>query len=170
MSELYLKPFQDYVKQLCIEHVAVLHDDATNVAFIRVQTAEDLGSLRNTAAGTFIIIDSFIGRAKGAFEENRLREEIGILFLKRAATAAGDPFGVIETAQEDALELLLDFYARMKQDLDDDDCGPLKGLDATQMTFDLVDGPVQEYHYGWLLTIPLDVKMPAYDGDKWNRT
>lgn len=169
MSELYLKPFQNYLKQLCVEHVAVSHDDATNVAFIRLQTAQDIGSIRNNAAGIFIIIDSFIGRVKGSFEENRLREEISILFLKRTAPANGDPFGIIEDAQEAALEILLDFYARFKQDFDDDDCGPLKGLDATQMTFDIVDGPVEEMHYGWLLTIPLDVKLPVYNGAKWNR-
>jgi len=168
MSELYIKPAQDYIKQLCTEHVDVLHDDDTNVAFIRLYTAQDLAAIRNNACNFFVVVDNFIGRVKGSYEENKLRQELTLLFLKKVSKTPGDPFGAIEDAQEKALEVMFDFYERMKYDYETDDCGPLKYLDSTQMVFEPVPGPVEEEHYGWLMTIPFDVKLPAYDAAKWN--
>jgi len=168
MSELYIKPLQDYFRQLCIEHVTLLHDDNDNVVFIRMQTIQDIASLRNNASKYFILLDNFTGKVKGSFEQNMLRQEITLLFLKAAENSNGNPYGVIETAQQKAMEIMFDFYERMKYDYETDDCGPLQYLDATQMIFEPIDGPVDENHYGWLMTIPMDVNLPAYDANKWN--
>lgn len=168
MSALYLKPTQDYFKNYCKQHVLLQHDDEENVVFIRFQTLEELGSIKNNASGYFVMVDNITGRAAGDPDDSRLRQELTILFLKRVEPADGDPYGKIEKAQQEAFDILFDFFARLKHDFEEDNCGPLKYLKPEQMSFDPVEAPVQEDHYGWLMTIPYDVNAPAYNPDKWN--
>lgn len=169
MNELYIKPLQTYLRNLCIEHVLLMHVDDSNEVFVRLQTHEDVMSIPYNASNYFVIVDNLIGRAIGEFDDNRIRQELTMLFLKRALTNNGEPYDNIETAQQEALEVMFDFYSRMKQDYYEDDCGPLKNLLPEQMSFEPVEGPVEEYHYGWLMTIPFDLNLPGYDASKWNR-
>jgi hypothetical protein len=89
MSELYIKPLQDYLKQLCVEHVLLLHDDTANVVFIRFQTEEDTASIPVNAAKYFVIVNRVLGQAKGDFDENKIRQENTILFLRQAKSHIG---------------------------------------------------------------------------------
>lgn len=168
MAELYIKPLQDYFKSLCIKHKLLLHVDATNVVFIRFQTEQDLAALRTNASSYFVIFDNIVGQAVGDPQSNQLQERVTLLFLKRSAAGNDQPFDAVEIAQQLAMDIMFDFYGRMMHDQLADDCGPLRNLIAEQMSFEPVDGPVEEYHYGWLMTIPLNVMLPAYDANKWN--
>lgn len=168
MSTLYLKPTQDHFKKYCVEHITLQHNDADNVVFIRFQTEQELGSIKNNAAGYFVMVDNITGRAAGDADENKLRQELTLLFLKRVEPANGDPYGKIEKALQDAFDIMFDFYARLKNDAEENNCGPLKYLKPEQMNFEPADGPVQECHYGWIMTIPYDVNAPGYNPAKWN--
>jgi hypothetical protein len=80
----------------------------------------------------------------------------------------GYPTIEIATAQQHAMEVMFDFYSRMKKDQQDDDCGVLQYLISEQMIFSPVEGPVIEAHYGWEMVIPFSTNSPAYDATKWN--
>lgn len=167
MAELYITPLQDYYTSLCINHKLLNHNDTTNRVFIRFQTIEDISALRSNASSFFVIFDSMAGQAIGDIGASKIRQRITLLFLKRAAPPAGQPALVIENALQAAMDIMFDFYGRMINDMLTDDCGPLRYLVPEEMTFDAVDGPVEEQHYGWLMTIPLNVNLPAYDATKW---
>ncbi len=168
MAELYIQPLQEYGKSLCEKHKLLLHVDGVNVVFIRFQTWEDIAAISTVAADYMVIFDNLAGQAVGDPQSNQLQQRVTWLFLKRAAPADGAPFDVIEDAQQKAMDIMFDFYVRMMHDQATDDCGPLRFLIPEQMSFDAVDGPVEDNYYGWLMTIPLNVSLPAYDANKWN--
>lgn len=168
MAEYYFKEFEDYLKTLCIKHKDVLHDDATNRAFIRFQSEEDVASIPNNAGSALVVIDNFTGRAVGSIEEARLQQNVSLLFLVNVGDTAGNPYAAIEAALQKAMGIMFDFYMRMAKDMQDDDCGPLRYLMPELMNFFPVDGPVIENHYGWQLDVPFNVNAPAYNAAKWN--
>lgn len=168
MAEYYFKAFEDYAKNLCVQHKDVLHNDATNRAFIRFQSGEDVESIPNNAGNVLVVIDNFTGRAVGTLDEGRLQQQVSLLFLLNVANNAGNPYAAIEAALQKAMGILFDFYSRMVKDMQDDDCGPLRYLMPELMNFFPVDGPVLENHYGWQMDIPFNVNAPAYNADKWN--
>jgi hypothetical protein len=167
MAELYIEPLQDYYTNLCVKHKLLNHNDDTNVVFIRFQSNQDLSAIRTNASEYFVIFDNLAGQAIGEAQSNQLQQRITLAFLKRAVTG-DDAFQAIETAQQLAMNIMFDFYGRMMHDQDSDDCGPLRYLLSEQMSYDPIDGPVEEDHYGWLMTIPMNVTLPAYDANKWN--
>ncbi len=168
MSNLLFIPFQAYIKDLCIKHKQVLHNDVSNIAFVRMQSHDDLSAIKSIASGMLVIMSTFTGRAIGAPDDNMLQQHASLIFLNRQPTGTGDPAGEIEDAQELAMGVMFDFYARMKKDQADDDCGIMQYLISEQMIFSPVDGPVLEDHYGWEMIIPFSTDAPAYDGNKWN--
>ena len=168
MAEYYFKEFEDYLKFLCINHKEVLHDDITNRAFIRFQSEEDVESIPNNAGKVLVIIDNFTGRAIGTLDEARLQQQVSLIFLVNVSSTTGNPYADIEAALQKAIGILFDFYTRMAHDMQIDDCGPLRFLVPEQMTFNPVDGPVLENHYGWQMDLPFNLNAPAYNATKWN--
>jgi len=169
MNDLLFIPFQDYLKQLCIQHVDVLHVDFVHVACIRFQSDEDLNQLPHHAGSMLVVVDNFIGRAVGDPDQQMMRQIVTLLFLKRTATGTtGDPAGEVMAAQTKALDVMFQFYARMCHDKQVDDCGILRYLNTESMNWAPVDGPVLENHYGWEMSIPFDARFPGYDPLKWN--
>jgi hypothetical protein len=168
MAEYYFKEFEDYLKNLCVLHKEVLHNDTSNRAFIRFQSGEDVESIPNNAGSVLVIIDNFTGRAIGSLDEARLQQQVSLLFLVNVSTTAGNPYAAVEGALQKAMGILFDFYARMALDMQNDDCGPLRFLMPEKMTFNPVDGPVLENHYGWQMDLPFNLNAPAYNAGKWN--
>lgn len=168
MAEYYFKEFEDYVKLLCQQHTQLLHVDGQNTAFVRMQSEEDVNSIPNTASKSLVVMDNYIGRAIGEFEDNAIVQVPTLLFITYADNNAGNPYAAIQLAMRTSMGILFDFYNRMKYDKLNDDCGPMRYLVAEQMNFSPIDGPVLESHYGWEMTIPFNSKAPAYDPAKWN--
>lgn len=166
MNELFLKPLHAYIKNLCVKHKQLLHSDNARVVFIPFQSGKAPAAIKTNASMYFVAVDYITGAATGDVDSNRLKQEVALLFLKRTAPPGGNPSGAIEDAQEAALLVMLDFYARMKNDFEED-CA-LKGLLPEQMTYEPIEGPVWENHYGWVMTIPMHITAPIYDETKWN--
>lgn len=167
MPEYYFKEFEDYARDLCIKNKQVLHDDQTNRAFIRFQSEEDIESIPNNAGNVLVIVDNFTGHATGTADDSLLQQNISLLFLVKCSLDS-NRYNAIQACQAKAIGILFDFYAKMKNDMVEDDCGPLRGLVPEQMTFAPVDGPLLEDHFGWQLTLPFNVNAPSYDPNKWN--
>jgi hypothetical protein len=168
MANYYFKEFEDYIKLLCVKHKALLHVDGEHRSFVRFQSNEDIESIPVDAGSSIVVVDQFSGKAVGEFDDHKLQQHVSLLFLVRTDVNADNPYSAIQAALAKAWGILFDFYARMKQDMLDDDCGPLKHLQAEQMNFSPVDGPVLESHYGWEMTIAFKVNAPAFDASKWN--
>ena len=168
MSNLLFIPFQAYIKNLCIINKNVLHNDGNNVAFVRMQSGDDLNKITSNASSTLVIVSTFTGRAIGSTEDGRLQQMATLTFLNKPTVNTGNPSDEIETAQQLAMEVMFEFYARMIQDQRTDDCGILQYLVANQMIFTPVEGPVIEDHYGWEMTLPFGGDVPEYDATKWN--
>lgn len=166
MAEYYFKEFEDYLKLLCMQHKEVLHDDQQNRCFIRFQSEQDLQSIPNNAGSKLVTIDQFSGRAIGEFDDGKLQQTVTIAFLMKIGD--GDPYQKVQEALAKTMQLLHDFYARMKRDYELDSCGPLRFLQPESMSFSPIDGPILENHYGWEMNIPFNVFAPAFDAEKWN--
>lgn len=168
MAEYYFKEFEDYVRNLCIKHKELLHDDETRRAFIRFQSEEDVNSIPNNGGSPLVIIDNFTGRAIGSIEEAKLQQNVSLLFLANVANTAGNPYSAVQAALQKAMSIMFDFYARMTHDMEEDDCGPLRFLMPEMMNFFPIDGPILENHYGWQMDLPFKLNAPAYQANKWN--
>lgn len=169
MSELYFKPFEDYIKTLCIQHKKILHQDGVLTGFIRMQSHEDIQSIPQNAGTSLVAIESIIGRAVGDFEENRIRQTVTLFFLQATVPDnSGEPYTMIEVALSESYIIMLDFLARIKNDYIEDDCSALQGIIPQLVLFQPIDGPVLERHFGWSLNLPFDITAPAYDATQWN--
>lgn len=164
---LLFNSFSDYIKQLAQLHKDVLHSDTSNRAFIRMFSHDDINTITSIASKYVISLSYFTGRATGDVESDMLRQEASLQFLRRA-DESGDPGINVQVAMNAAMTLMFDFYARIKKDFADDDCGVLKYLQPEQMTFQPVDDVQIEAHYGWEMTLPFGSAAPAYNADKWN--
>ncbi len=169
MSDLLFIPFQDYVKSICELHVDVAHQDGVRTGFIRMNSDEDILSLPNNSSGMIVIVSNFTGRAIGESDTHRLRQVASLSFLKKTEIGTGDPAQEIQNAQAKALEVMFDFYSRMKHDYEQDDCGPLKYVRFESMSFLPLDIMIEE-HYGWEMTIPFDAYAPGFNPVKWTDT
>lgn len=169
MSDFLFIPFQDYVKSLCEKHKDILHVDGTNTGFVRMQSDQDIQSIPSTAGSLIVLVSNFIGRAIGDNDSHRLRQNASLMFLKRVSTTT-DPYQAVQDAQDKAMQVMFDFYTRMKFDYAEDSCGPMQWAKPELMTFTPVDGPILEDHYGWEMTIPFDPFAPAYNPANWTDT
>lgn len=168
MSGLLFTDFQAYAKQLSIKNKDVLHDDINNVAFIKLFSRDELNKITTSGSTMLVVVTMFTGKAIGSPDQSQLMQHASLMFLKRVSPNSGDPSSDIETAQQIAMEVMFQYYAKMKKDQRDDDCGVLQYLVSDQMIFTPVEGPVIEDHYGWEMIIPFGADAPGYDGTKWN--
>jgi hypothetical protein len=161
--------FQNLIKQYCQQHADILHDDDTNCCFVRFKTQQHLFNISTNAGPVQVIVFDFIGRANGDIDSGRLNEQSLIQFLVQA-DQNDDPYDRVDIAEKKALNLLFDFYARLKYDQRADSCSWLKNFDLELMTFEALEAPMLENHYGWSMTLPFHEYAPAYNADKWNLT
>lgn len=168
MIDLRFIAFQDYIKTLCEAHADVAHSDGSNDSFVRFQSEDDVLQLPQHGGGMIVIITNFMGRAIGEESDFMMRQNATLFFLKCIAAGSGDRARAIEQAQSDALDVMFDFYSRMYNDRQSDDCGPLRYLRPELMTWQPIAGPVLENHFGWEMTIPFDVSFPVFNPKKWN--
>lgn len=164
----YFIEFEDYLKALCIAHTDIEHNDASNIAFIRLLSEQDDMSLPSNAAKKIIRLADFTGQAKGSNpDEMQLAQFAVIDYLVYAENVNNDVYEARKEALKKAMQLLFDFYNRMVYDMYQESCGALRFLQPEQMSFDLL--PYQlENHYGWTMTLPFKSSMPSFNQAKWS--
>ncbi len=164
---------QDYIKQLCIRHTDVQHGLNGQQSFARFHLEEEVNALRNSAGKCIVVVGNITGRRSGHRDDKTLQREITLRFAVYA-----DMNGEIDAARNAAMrkaeEVMFDFMAEMekKQEADFDEdtqCGLMNHLQSEGFNWEEIeDQPWLVHHYGWDLTIPFKVYMPAHNAAKWN--
>jgi len=168
--EYYINDFQQYIKQLCIQHVDVLHNDNTNVAFVHFQSNDGLNQVANQGANTIVIINRFYGKAIGETADDMDMQQF--VQIRFAVAAIPDPVinytDVITAALDKAFTIMMDFISKFRQDQYENDCGPLRGLNLPSCSWaEIPEQPFLLQHHGWDLTLPYKSAFPDYNADKW---
>lgn len=167
---MYIDEIQDYFETLSIQHADVLHTTTAGGrrAYFRLQSMGEMQQLPNNAGDTLVMIERFNGRAVGEYDANKLQQFITIRFAKLLDIPAdGDHEAAISACMDQVYLLMLDYVSRMRFDFAADDCGWLKYVDFTSISWAEFQGPIIERHYGWDLIIPFRASMPAYRPAKW---
>ncbi len=165
MDGFQFKDFEDYLEQLCREHVYVGHEVDGKVCFSRLRSQEEINQITINAGRNIVLLGRFNGRAYGESQEAGMRQFAVIRFASYAEV--GDEAN-IDTAIDTAWNIMMDFIARFRQDYKDDDCGPLGNVEFENMSWSEIDEPIYlERHYGWDLSFPFRSTQPGYDADKW---
>lgn len=165
MADFQFANFEDYLEQLCREHVDVAHEVNGQECFSRLRSNEEVTQLINNAGKNIVLLGRFNGRAYGDSQEAGMRQFAVIRFASYAEV--GSELN-IDTAIDTAWEIMMQFIAKFRQDYHDDDCGPLNNVEFENMSWGEIDEPVYlENHYGWDLSFPFRSTQPGYDADKW---
>jgi hypothetical protein len=169
--EYYINDLQIYLKALCVAHTDLLHDDATNVSFVRFQSDDDIQQAANQGAANLVILARYYGRAAGeTADDMNMKQFVQLRFACAAINDAVLNYGdVITAATDKAFTIMMDFVARMGKAQRDDNCGPLRGLELPSASWsEIPDQPYLVQHYGWDLTLPFTSTFPPLNVAKWN--
>lgn len=168
MADFQFKDFEDYLEQLCREHVDVQHEVNGQQCFSRLRSRDEVTQISNSAGRNVVILGRFSGRAVGESQEAGMRQFAVIRFASFAELNDGDISGGIDNAIDTAWNIMMQFIAKFREDYKEDDCGPLGMVEFENMSWNEIDEPVYlESHYGWDLSIPFRSTQLAYDADKW---
>lgn len=168
--EIYIQGFQDLLKDLCTQHIDIMHNDQTNVAFVRYQSHDDMGQVQNNASPVIVIVTRYYGRAAGQnADDMKMKQFVQIRFAVAGIPDAVINYSDIITAAADkAFRIMLDFLVKFRQLQHDDNCGPLRGLELESAAWsEIPEQPFLVEHYGWDLTIPFNSEFPDYDATRW---
>lgn len=165
MDGFQFKDFEDYLEQLCREHVTVAHEVDGKICFSRLRSQEEVNQITQNAGRNIVLLGRFNGRAFGESQEAGMRQFAVIRFASYADV--GDEAN-IDTAIDTAWSIMMDFISRFRKDYKEDDCGPLGNVEFENMSWNEIDEPIYlENHYGWDLSFPFRSYQPGYDADKW---
>lgn len=166
MADFQFKNFEDYLEQLCREHVDVQHEVDGKECFSRLRSNDEVAAVINNAGANIVLLGRFNGRAFGDSQEAGMRQFAVIRFASYAEIT-GDAAN-IDDAIDKAWNIMMDFVGRLRQDYYEDDCGPLGNVEFENMSWNEIDEPIYlENHYGWDLSIPFRSYQPGYDAAKW---
>ena len=168
-DEYYIKEFEDYIEQLCREHVDVLHETNAKICFSRLRSRTEVTEIINNAGENIVIMGRFNGRSVGDSQEQTFRQFVVLRFACYAINnGVDDPSDGIDNAIQKAQDIMFQFISRFRKDQKDDDCGPLRLVELQNISWDEIDEPIYlENHYGWDLTLQYKSYFPAYDAAKW---
>lgn len=170
MSDFQFKDFEDYLEQLCREHVDVAHEVGGQVSFSRLRSREEVAQIVNNAGRNIVLLGRFSGRAAGESQEAGMRQFAVIRFASYAEVT-GTQEESIDTAIDTAWNIMMQFVAKFRKDFADDDCGPLNNVEFENMSWNEIDEPIYlENHYGWDLSFPFRSTQPGYDAGKWGES
>jgi hypothetical protein len=167
-EDFQFKDFEDYLEQLCREHVDVAHEVENAVCFSRLRGRDEVVEIINRAGKNIVLLGRFSGRAVGDSDEKGMRQFAVIRFASYAENNDGDLSGGIDNAIDKAWNIMMQFIARMRKDYKDDDCGPLAAVEFESMSWDEIDEPIYlEKHFGWDLSLPFRSTQQPFDETKW---
>lgn len=163
MADYYIDEFQNYLEQLCTQNKLVGHGAGGKKSFARFQSDEEMNELARNAGKNIVVVANFFGRSTGSADEQAMRHYATLRF---ACHSANTNTTGINAAIIRAWDIMWQFVARMRKDMQEDDCPPAE-LAFHDMNWDPIDGPWLENHYGWDLTLPFKSYQPAYDAADW---
>lgn len=167
MSDFQFINFEDYLEDLCREHVDVAHEVGGQVCFSRLRSKEEVAQITNAAGKNIVLLGRFSGRAFGESQEAGMRQ-FSVIRFATYAEIEGTPEDSIDAAIDKAWNIMMQFVARFRKDYKDDDCGPLGNVEFESMSWNEIDEPIYlENHYGWDLSFPFRSTQPGYDAAKW---
>lgn len=157
------KDFQDYMATLAAAHKKVLHGTNGRKSFFRMGSEEDLASISGKAASPMVVITGMAGQIR---EFTSLQYAARVYFLSHVPEAKINLADEIEKAQEEAFNVMMDFWTRLVKEFEEDgSCAFTEDLQSPN--FQPI-GPVNQFEVGWELTIRFGVDGPEYDEDNWN--
>lgn len=158
------KDFQDYIADLAGMHKLVAHGSNGRKSFFRMNNnMEELSAIPNNAASPFVAVTGFGARPVGDIDYPRLEQDATLFFGSHAKNNADN----IERAQQEAYLVMMDFFTRFREDSEEGICGILQLLQIDRISMEMI-GPVGEFEYGWMMTLPFKTDMPDYNPDNWN--
>src|SRR5690348_14674550 len=107
MTQLF-KSFQDYIAQLCREHVAVQHGLNGRKSFFRMDGEEAPAAIPNNAAAPYVIMTGFTGKLQGQ-DYPKLEQDVSILFLSKVKAQAENRANETERVMQEAYNIMMDF-------------------------------------------------------------
>lgn len=160
----------DFIERLCERHKEINHNAGGKKCFARGE--ETIEIVRKNAGKVIVAVVSIDGHRIGEKDDQQLRREI----VLRIAVYGEKGLGADDAkrgARKKAEEIMFDMWKEMERqqevDLDEDnDCSIMRYLEPEAMAFEEIeDTPWLINHYGWDLTIPFKVFMPAHNAAKW---
>ena len=160
---------QDYIQSLCHRHKEIKHDVDGIKSFARFQSEEEMTSLRNNAGKNVVVVAAINGRRVGDKDERTLHREMILRIVSYAENNTAEEIkAALKTAEEIMFDLITEMEHQQEKDMDEDVCGIMDKLQPENFSWEEVeDQPWLINHYGWDLTVPFKVYMPAHNAAKW---
>lgn len=165
MNDIYLDEMQNYLEQLSVLNVNILHTIDGKRCFSRLQTDEHIEEIQQRGGPNVVVVSDYYGQCIGEYDDQKTRQVIKIRFPCKALGV--DEVTAISSAISLSLRIMFQFQQRMRKDFEDDNCGILKYLDFEKMSWDIFEGPWLDSFYGFDLEIPFRSYLPALAGDQW---
>lgn len=159
------KEIQDYFNDLSVNNKLTHHDPPERRTFFRMDNEEDLASVPDSAGSPYIKVLTLSGRMQSNIDRMETRETIRIRIASKADTTKALS-NEIERAQEEAYVVMMQFLSKMRYDMEEKPCQALKLMDIAAVNWDPV-GPVNQYEYGWNLSIPIKSGLLTYEENDW---
>lgn len=169
--EFDIDKIQDFIEALCTSNTDVAHNVNGNKSFARFESDAQINEIKKAAGKNIVVVADINGRRVGDKDDRKLRREVVLRFAVYAVNNTEDAKKAAEKLSE---EIMFDFMTRMEKQQEDDldeniPCGVMHFLKPENFSWEkITDQPWLLNHYGWDLTVPFDVWMPAYNPAKWN--
>jgi hypothetical protein len=159
--------FQEYIKQLCIKHKVVDHQENVRQTFFRMDEVEQAYAQSSIAQSPYVKVDDAVGYFTGKGGQDAFEWSVVLQSLHRVDPTVGNLSDNIESARQVTLDILIDFYLRMMEDYENGDiCDGIKTMNIRHPEFAPL-GPEGQNEYGWLLRMTFSTNVPKYDASKW---
>lgn len=163
-----LKAFEDYLQTLATSHVDMGNGNPNSMCFARLASDDEVNAIISNpnAHKRIIIMENVTGNPVGDVEEGKYQQVFTLSFLGYVDPSTGTTTAARDAEIDKMWQIMMQFRAKMLKDLNDDDCGPLRGI-AYRMPYRFIQDPQLTSHYGWELTVYKTVWAPEYDAAKW---
>jgi hypothetical protein len=165
---MQVKPFQEYLKGLCVLHKELQHGVNGKTSFIYLMSSDELSSLPENPAPIILIVDNITGAATGGEESSILRQLWQFSILGKIDLSVGNTTDAITNMLQKTFEIGMQIFAKMRIDLYNDSCGSLAGMQLNKVTYKVEETMLIESHYGFEFSISQITEAPEYDPLKWN--
>ena len=155
-----------YLKDLCVRHKQLLHNDIDNVVYIPLLSNMEVGSVDTNQAQSLVLFENLTASPAGTADDPKYIQEITLTFLCHRNSA--NP--IAEETKEKlskAFDIMMDFITRMRVDYDMGNCAALRGLHTSMFWKALEDEQIVN-SVGWELRIKITIAEPAYNAANWN--
>lgn len=152
---------QNYLKQLCREHVSLRHE-TNGKSFIPMTQGDESPAAVTGIKTTYV---KLVDISSNGRDENTLVYSVLLYFLKNLPVSAGSRNAKMEAAMNETQRIMMDFEARMRQDADDEDkCFFANNLLEPNM--EIIETTDQNA-VGWSMTWRFTTDKQRHDPARW---